>query len=257
MKYHVVTTMNEAGWIETGKKMVDTFLKHWEVPLTIYAEGFDPSGDYPELPIHIRTLPSWVDNFKFKHHTVNQYNGRIGAGYDYRYDAVKFAHKVGALTDFGEEIDDGVVIWLDADTITHEDVNPEWLEHLFPEPAYLAWLDRLNAHPECGFVMFRASHPYHKSFMQSFRNIYITGDIFRQREYHDSYILQQLVASKVASGKIPPPASLSGDITWHHPFVNGPLGAKLDHLKGPRKSEGKSRVRDMRKPRTEQYWKDR
>jgi hypothetical protein len=136
-------------------------------------------------------------------------------------------------------------------------VTEDWLEGLFPEPAYLAWLDRRNNHPECGLVMYRCGHPYHPNFMESFRRLYTSGDVFKLREQHDSFVLQHLVMIKVPSGKIPPPVSLSGEANaWHHPFVAGPLGSRLDHFKGPRKLEGRSRPRDLRGPRQEAYWRE-
>lgn len=251
LNYHVVSTMNAKGWEETGRRMAASFLKHWDAPLTIYAEDFLPdiSG------IQTRALPEWMAEFKAKHSLIEAHVGRRNGRYDYRFDAVKFAHKVAALTDFGEDLDEGVLIWLDADTYTHAEVTEKWLESLFPEPAYVAWLNRQNSHPECGFVMYRCSHPYHRNFMQAFRNLYTSGDLFKLAETHDSFALQHLVLAKVMNRKIPPPVSLSGDTGWHHPFVNGPLGACLDHLKGPRKQEGKSRKRDMRIRRREPYWR--
>ena len=256
MRFYVVTTMNKAGWQETGRRMAESFIEKWTLdawPLTIYAEDFEP--DVPG--VEARKLPAWLADFKSAHRQNPERIGFPHRVYDYRFDAVKFAHKVAALTDFAEDFTDGVVIWLDADTFTHEDVTTEWLEGLFPAHAYIAWLDRLNSHPECGFVMFRCSHPYHRNFMQSFRNLYTGGDLFRLRETHDSFALQHLVGVKLRAGKIPAPVSLSGDPGWHHPFVSGPLGAKLDHMKGPRKQEGRSRQRDLRKPRQEPYWNGR
>lgn len=256
MKFHVVTTTNEKGWNESGRRMVESFLKNWPIstmPLTIYAEDFTPPDN---IGIDIRRLPAWLDDFKAKWGKIPAHLGQRHGRYDYRFDAVKFAHKVGALTDFGQDLADGVMIWVDADTFTHARVTPEWLTGLFPEPAYIAWLNRLNSHPECGFVMFRCSHPYHRNFMESLRNLYTTGDLFKLRETHDSFALQHLVTAKVINRKIPPPASLSGDPRWHHPFVNGPLGACLDHCKGPtRKAAGRSRQQDLRVPRSEPYWR--
>lgn len=254
VKFRVVTTMNAKGWQETGRRMVQSFLARWPsecLPLVIYAEDFDP--DVSE-GIETRRLPDWLSAFKEAHRDDDACNGIRRGAYDYRFDGVKFAHKVAALTDMGLQLEDGILIWLDADTFTHSDVSIEWLEGLFPEPAYIAWLDRLNSHPECGFVMFRCSHPFHRNFMQAFERMYVSGDVFRLAETHDSFVLQHLVFVKALGKKIPPPVSLSGDPQWHHPFVNGPLGACLDHLKGPRKQEGRSRKRDMRQPRREAYW---
>lgn len=253
MKFHCVTTTNAKGWNETGRRMAGSFIAKWPSeakPLTVYAEDFDL-----HLPdIEVRRLPAWLGEFKAKHGSTPAAVGQRNGGYDYRWDAVKFAHKVAALTDFAEPLADGVLIWLDADTFTHADLTTDWLESLFPEPAYLAWLDRINAHPECGFVMYRCSHPYHQSFMQAYRNLYTSGELFKLPQTNDCTALEHIVTAKVLRGKIPPPVSLSGDKTWHHPFVNGPLGSRLDHMKGPRKTEGKSRARDMRVKRSEPYW---
>lgn len=254
MNYSVVTTMNAQGWEQTGRRMARSFRERWPneaQPLAIYAEDFEPDIE----GVEVRQLPPWLAEFKRTWGKVAGANGRRNNRYDYRFDAVKFAHKVAALTDFAEPIVDGVVIWLDADTYTHARVDTEWLESLFPEPAYIAWLDRLNAHPECGFVMYRASHPYHPNFMQAFRNLYTSGELYKLSETNDCTALAHVVLAKVLNGKIPAPISLSGDRTWHHPFVNGRLGERLDHLKGERKKEGKSRKRDLRRPRRESYWR--
>lgn len=254
MKYRVVTTMNKAGWEETGRRMAKSFQDQWTInePLTVYAEDFEPDVE----GVVKAELPGWLAEFKAHYGRIPQYAGKMPYGkYDYRFDGVKFAHKVAALTDFGEQFEEGVVIWLDADTFTHSEVNEKWLGDISLGMQYMAWLDRANSHPECGFVMFKADHPYHKKFMDAFRTAYTNGDIFKMREWHDSFVLHQLVLQKVNAGKLPFPLSLSGDRNWHHPFVNGPLGAKMDHMKGPRKAEGRSRKHDTRIPRSEAYWR--
>lgn len=252
-KYHIVTTMNEAGWRETGRRMAESFVSRWPASarLTIYAEGFEPDVE----GVEVRSLPSWIEDFKAKYAPIAAHNGQYRGGYDYRFDAVKFCHKVGAMTDFGVGLSDGVMIWLDADTYTHAEVTEDWLESLFPADAYLAWLERRGSHPETGFVMFRCGHPFHARFLESFRNLYTSGDLFRLKETHDAAALHHVVTVKAAARKIPQPFNLSGEMTnWHHPFVAGKLGACIDHMKGPRKQEGSSRRRDLKVPRKEAYW---
>ena len=39
-----------------------------------------------------------------------------------------------------------------------------------------------------------------------------------------------------------------------HPLINGVLGKWLDHMKGVRKNEGRSRQKDIMVNRTESYW---
>lgn len=249
--FHAVTTMNAAGWEQTGRRMVEAFKAMWpaDVELTVYAEGFDP-----DLPVTVARLPSWVDLFKAKFGSTAYANGMGKGTYDFRWDAVKFAHKVGAITDYGLSHDTGIMIWLDADTFTHSQVTNEWLAHLFPGSSYLAWLDRRRCHPECGFMMFRCEHKAHRFVMESYRDLYVSGRVLALPETHDSYALQHLVKDLCSHRKLDMPVSLSGDRGWHHPFVNGPLGARLDHMKGPRKEKGRSSRRDLRRPRSEPYW---
>lgn len=220
--------------------MALSVLERWQgdVSLTVYAEGFVPDID----GIEVRELPQWVLDFKARNSVNPARTGQMPKFYDYRFDAVKFSHKVGALTDFAISApDDAIVVWIDADTFTHSTVTEAWLDPLLPGNAYMAWLDRDGSHPECGFVMFRASHPYHCNFMEAFRNLYTSGEIFRLRETHDSYALAHLVCAKVMNRKIPPPASLSGPARrTSHPFVNGPLSVCFDHMKGPRKQIGRT-----------------
>ena len=39
-----------------------------------------------------------------------------------------------------------------------------------------------------------------------------------------------------------------------HPLINGVLGTWLDHMKGVRKNEGRSRQKDIMVNRSEAYW---
>lgn len=240
MKYRVVTTCNADGWKQTGRRMVESFISRWAaetLPITVYAEGFDIYRN----EVEVRRLPAWLDEFKERHAKTPSANGFRNGVYDYRFDAVKFAHKVAALTDFALSIDEGAIIWLDADTFTHADVTIEWLDGLFPGDGYLAWLDRTNCYPECGVVFYRASHPYHRNFMEAFRQIYISGELFRMKETHDSFVLQTLVHRKVVGKKIAEPVSLSGDgKRTGHVLANSALSTCLDHMKGMRKTIGRT-----------------
>jgi hypothetical protein len=110
--------MNAKGWEETGRKMVESFNKHWPCRLTVYAEGF-----VPDLDVDVRSMPAWQEDWKRVYGIVPEHVGRKNGRYDYSFDAVKFSHKVAALTDFAENISEGVVICLDADTITHAPVT--------------------------------------------------------------------------------------------------------------------------------------
>lgn len=207
-------------------------------------------------------FPRWFLDWKSRHLTnasaigKNVKINRNGRPYDFRYDCVKFSHKVAALTEIGLSLTEGLLIWLDSDTIAHDNVDEEWLRSLNPTSSYLAWLDRERNYPECGFMIFRCDHSAHRQFMETLRHTYESDEVFKIKETHDSYVIQHLVMKGIKKGWMDTPYSLSGiHRNCHHPFIRSELGARLDHLKGRRKSLGRSPHVEVRKVRKEPYWK--
>lgn len=238
-----ITTCSAAGWEAYGRRMAQTWVQHWPVPLTVWAEGFEV--DVPGVDVLDLCAVEWLAEFKRanKHRPTD----------NYRLDAVRFAHKTAAVIESGLSFDCDYLIWVDADTVTHAPVPQAFVETLLPrEEQYIAWLERVGNYPECGFYVLSMKHGAHYGLMRSWRTWYRTGELFQLPEWHDSYVLQQLVARSGAPWK-----SLSGvrGRCTGHPFVNGPLGAYMDHMKGDRKSAGRSRRKDLRVHRTEAYWK--
>ncbi len=261
MQYRIVTTCNKDGYQKYGHRMISSLLKYWpdDIEIHLYNEGFDaPDG------VISHVFPEWHNNFKKRHKDNPAANGndklinRKGRVHDYRYDAVRFSHKVAAITDLGSTITDGVMIWIDADTVTHDNVSTDWIDSLFnPNGTYMAWLDRANKYPECGFLMFNCQHSKHLNFMSVLAKLYEYDTIFRFKETHDSYIIEQLVSEYVTSKAFPPPQSLSGPKGRKstHPFVMSRLAEKMDHLKGNIKHTTKKTPGYMAPGRLEGYWK--
>ena len=242
-RYIAITTCNADQWERFGSRMADTFLEFWDksVRLTIYADGW--GGD------DLNAAAPWLPLFK-QLYSEPQFRGGSN-GRDYRRDAVRFAHKIAALGAAAETKDCDVLIWIDADVITHSPVTIEWLDGLFPEPAVLAWLDRDRTYPECGFLMFRM--PAAQKLIRKLVSAYRGGDIFSLPETHDSYVIQHMVQRM--SIKTHSLSGPEGRKHIGHPFVNSPLAACLDHLKGEiRKARGKSLPSDLKAHRSETYW---
>ncbi len=273
MNFRAITTCHEKGWQSYGRRMAKTFLMYWkDVPLTFYTEGnFKP--DYALLR-HIQPLPDWQVAFKQRHKGNPAMNGR-GKRYDLLHDAVRFSHKVGATIDAIERtLADSygiktptsahtylspqrpeIVVWVDADVMTHAPVTVDFLTQLVPdwENTAVAWLNRDHKYPECGFVMFNCAHPAMEALIETWKRLY-THDQFvhlLNKGWTDCHTLQAAVEMADA-----PTASLSGGFTnLGHPFVNGPLGAVMDHLKGDRKLRGRSARSDLTHRRLESYWR--
>lgn len=247
MRFAAVSTFNREGLDLYGRRMVATFLDHWpiEVPLTVYTEGFGADA----LPAGVNALglheaSGWLTAFKQRNK-----NRKFR---DYRWDAVRFAHKVAAVCHFARTTEADVMIWIDGDVVTHSPITTDDLVGLAPKgDEWIAWLDRDNVYPECGWYMLNRRHPSHWPLIDAFVGLYVDDKVYDLPECHDSYVLEHVVRRSNVGRK-----SLSGaGRKTTHPLVNGPLGAWFDHLKGPRKQAGRSRPGDVKVPRSEAYWK--
>ena len=248
-KFEAITTCSAAGWTEYGRRMAHAFVHYWpaQVPLQIYAEGFNPE------PYTARDLPQWLDAFKAKHGKSKRACGQaFNTAYNYRFDAIRFAHKTAAVIDAVERSNADILIWIDADTVTHSQVTLDFLRELAPRTQdVISWLDRKGKYPECGFYMLNLRHEMTQVLVREWKALYTSGTLFHFAEWHDSYVLEQLVLSMKLGHK-----SISGAGYNHsHPFINGPLGDVMDHMKGDRKIKGHSRAKDLKIPRDGAYWK--
>lgn len=233
LTFDAVTTYARHHWDSHASRCVQTFGDHWsQVALRAY------------LDEDLEEQVDWLPSFKARHaHRPTE---------NYRFDAVRFSHKVAAIALALAKGSADVLIWLDADCVTHAPVDAEWLGGLVGD-ADFAYLRRTKKYPECGFMMLRRNDAV-RSFWKSVVDLYRTDELFTLREWHDSYAIEQIRAARDVAGLLRC-VSLSGDAeNTGHPLVNGPLGAKLDHLKGKRKQAGRSHAADLVAPRQETYW---
>jgi len=255
----VVTTFSATGYYDYAKRFIETFARFWpsDVSLNVYSEvPLDPPG-MPNVRIvnMLAACPDLVE-FKARHVSDPRAHGILaGGGEDYRFNAVKFCHKVFALTHAALNIDADILYWIDADGHTFAPVTHGFLDTLLPDGCYTSYLGRRNMHSECGFMAFDLRHAQNRSFMEFWREIYAEDLIFQLPEWHDSYVYdvaRKFYEQKDLIASFDLRASAPDD---HHPFVNSPLGTCLDHLIGPRrKLSGSSYALDLRPPREEPYW---
>jgi hypothetical protein len=248
MRYAAVTTYAAKHWRTHAQRMVESFGRFWDgVPLIHFDDD------------QLAAAAPGVALFK-QRHRQSRHRGQLAGGYDMRFDAVRFAHKVYAIgaaaaAAWSGQVDADVLVWLDADTVTHAPVDAGWLDGLIGD-ADVACLLRDQKYTECGFVMIRLNEAGH-DLMRRWVGLYETGALFRLAEWHDSFAFDHVRREMEAAGALTV-ASLSGAAAHrNHPFVAGPLGERMDHLKGPRKAVGRSRPGDLIAPRPEPYWSGR
>jgi hypothetical protein len=230
------------------------------VKLWVYAEDVEVELSDPRLTVldHVKSLPL-LEKFRSEYGANPFANGIDPRGRrskkDFRWDAIRFSNKVFAITDAirRERGNADQLIWLDADTVTHKDIPQRLLNQLAPRENQLAAYLNRKSYPECGWVGYNLNHPKMHVFTERFEQAYLSGEFLTLKESHDSFvfwtIVKQMEQDREASFKY-----LGSDSAKGHVFINSILGGYLDHLKGDRKGEGKSRPEDLVVRRREAWW---
>ena len=263
MKYTVCTTFNADGYTKYGQRMIQTFLQTWPINLVVYAEGCGIKETTPNLLVHDISVIEELAAFKQQWTGVPKANGDVGAdpvrakrkdaGKGFKWDAVRFAHKVYSIFHCAKHTNTDWLIWMDADTVCHSPITVNELDRLCPDNKDLCFLGRRGKYTECGLYAMNLRSPRTRDFLTQFQQYYDNAEqgIFTLAEWHDSFVfdavrkhlpLQELDwSSHLITGE-------------GHPLINSDWGAYLDHLKGARKSTGRSPATDLKVRRTETYW---
>lgn len=229
LTFDAVTTYAPKHWENHARRCVESFEHHW---------GGMTLLQFTDQALELSS--TWLSSFKIRHAARPTHN--------YRFDAVRFAHKVAAIELAYKLGTAEVLVWIDADCVTHASVDSEWLTGLLGDGEF-GYLRRARKYPECGFMLMRRC-PAMDEFIGCLVQAYRSDAIFHMAEWHDSWVIDQIRQQMNLKC-----VSLSGDAeSSGHPLVNGPLGSRLDHLKGQRKTIGRSLPTDLVRPRNETYW---
>jgi len=267
MKYTVVTTFNKKGYDLYGKRMIDSFLKNWpaEVTLYVYAEGFNVAESAPNLVVHnLNEASPKLVAFKERWKNDPRATGdndtdpsradRKDGKKAFKWDAIRFAHKVYAIFACAEEVKEGILIWMDGDNYCHSPISIDTIQRLIPEQFDLSYLGRGKKYTECGLYSMNLDHNNTRKFLSNFEQMYEDAEhgIFTLKEWHDSYVFDIVKNRMTELYNQNWSEALEGG--EGHPLINTEWGAYLDHLKGKRKELGRSKAKDLRVNRTEPYW---
>lgn len=276
----VVTTFHKPGLEQYGQRFLDSFAERVDkkIKLLVYAESckpiIDPMCENIKVFDAFEALPKlngfksrWANtphaNGDISNHPAR--NGRKDWQKTFKWDAVRFANKTYAVFDACERSKDWCV-WMDADSYIHTNWSYEQFKEQLPDSAWLTYVGRgkgSQTWPECGFYGMNLKHPMCKQFLAEFERFYedANNGIFELVEWHDSFVFGHILNQlKPIDNNV---HDYSADMYLReaksggggHPLINGPLGKWMDHMKGVRKQEGRSRKSDIMVNRNESYWK--
>ena len=274
--YAIVTTFHAKGYEQYAQKFLQTYIKHWpsDVILYAYTENCEIMESAPNLIVRdLHQASPELVKFKNTWKNVPKANGDVSndpirskrrdAGKGFKWDAVRFAHKVYSIFHCAKNCEADVLIWMDADMICHSPVSINDVTRLIPQEYDLCYLGREGKYPECGLYSLKLNSPQTQQFLSEFQRFYDDAEtgIFQYDEWHDSFVFEE-VRKKFKkllcfnwSGNLvdlrPSNANSKGE---GHPLINSEWGAYLDHLKGSRKNTGRSLSTDLKIQRKEKYW---
>lgn len=262
MNYTVCTTFNAAGYEKYGKRMIQTFLQNWpkNVELLVYAEDCSVTESAPNLKVFdLNSASPDLVSFKQRWRGVPKANGDVSqdpirckrkdGGKGFKWDAVRFSHKVYAIFAAAKVCSGDYLIWMDADMVCHSPISMEFLHSMLSGD--VCFLGRPGKYTECGLYAINLKTTAGQAFLQRFQEFYNRDTIFEFAEWHDSFVFDQVRVS-VPCQETDWAAPLGPGIG--HPLINSAWGAYLDHLKGSRKDTGRSKIKDLRVKREERYW---
>jgi hypothetical protein len=238
--YTFVTSFTKKHYDIYGEKFLKSVADNWsnDLRLVVYVEGYD---DTEELPLanfasnieyrhieHIEDRNSFIERNKDK-------TGIVNGEYNYRYDAIRFCHKVYAYSDLAYELIDqeykGWLAWIDADTITTGKFTAKDAENIMREEDDIVHLGRIDIdYSETGFIAWNLTMQNAASQLVDVRGAYDTDEVFGYREWTDAFVFTRLL--KIYEAHRTRVRNLSEGVRGLAVFENSILKDYFEHNKG-------------------------
>ena len=236
--YTFVTTFSKDGFECYGREFVKTWLEHApeKAKLLVYHES-QPNVELADPRLTWRNLDHDEDRKRYIEDWGNDPD-KVGTAADPNSQAVRFCHKVFAVTDAAQRVDTPWMVWCDADVTFTAPLWP-WTDHICGPNHDVAYLGREDApYTECGFVAYRVEANPVKRLLSEMRDYYVSGSIFERerRDWHDSRCFD----IALANSSIPDERqlNLSRKVKGWHVWPHTVLSNFSVHMKGPRRKLG-------------------
>jgi hypothetical protein len=236
----VITTFPNNSWEIYAKKMIQSFVANWpqEIPLLIQLDDDLLVRDVQKL---LRPQDAIAVGWEDDHKAFVERNKGKDDPQDYRKQAVRFCHKVFAIRRALKAIEDAkanneptarYLIWVDADVITQRKVTLDEVRECLPkEGDAIAYLGRKDwPHSECGWLAFDLENGGDLAIANMF-NTYVSEEIFKHTQTHDSWIWDRLREIQENSGM--KWTNLTADKPGMDIWPHSPMGKWSTHYKGP------------------------
>ena len=252
LMYTFVTSFSKEGFDSYAKHMLESVKEKWNPKhfrLVAYYHDFNIE-DVPHPvcdTISYRNLNDIEEMLEYRER-MKLHDGTEGGKmpYNWRLDAIKWCHKVYAMTDLAFEmmdVDDKYItagieppennwmIWIDADTVATKRLDVKRLAEWLPDAVDLVHLGRKDTdYSETSFMGFNLGVHNTCSLLADLRGAYTIGEVVAYREWHDGFIFERLLNIYKAHGM--EVHNLSPNVKGLAAFEQSPLSEYFTHFKG-------------------------
>ena len=226
MRQIAVTSFGAYGE-RLGVRSVKSFLRHWplSVPLIVYV---DRPVSLKGVPVrYTDDIEGWRETRRILPSVSDDLSRYKPLGY--LWNAARFAVKPFVWWDVAERMQSGILTWLDADTVTKQDV-PEGFAETLLDGCDVAYLGRGEMHPETGYVGFRL--PEALPLIRWCRQAYINGMYQSLNGWTDCHVLRAGLKAVPVRAKDWTSDQAKEWTSRVDAMKRSPLGPYVDHLKG-------------------------
>jgi len=191
--FRYVTSFPRVGY-EQFKHTVPLMIReHWpkgEV-WAYYEEDFESSDNVNRINIFKKTkLKQYLGYLE----PFQVCDGVMPTGfYDFKFDISKFCRKAFAILNASHDYED-VLVWLDGDIETYDDIPSEWLESWLADYP-MALMLQPESYPDASMMIMDCSRKETRSFLDNYANLLNTGGIFLLNQWHDAFVVEFLISS--------------------------------------------------------------
>lgn len=191
-KITVITSFDKLYYDKVGKYCLETMLNYWDpnIDIVLYVEDFD-----------------LFDNSRFKKITFDQLDPDYFVFQEEKRKPSEktFAKKAYSIIHAMEHIDTDILIWLDADVVTKQNITKTFIEDLIPDnilSTHLGVWHHAIKHDtssplmfscETGFFALNKQHKHYKKFSKRYKERYVKREKDDLRRFYDGDVYGAVV----------------------------------------------------------------
>ena len=202
MKINFVTSFNEDLYNKFGTLFFKSIYENWEPTLKVKAYYHNFPADKYSLEKHIdyTNLEEHRQYKRFvKENAVHNGTEDGQIPYNDKLDAIKWSHKMFALTDHAftlaeKDKEPGWLVWIDVDSYATKRLTQKDLEKILTDNVDIVHTGNHS------FIAFNLNKKPPLDLLWDLRRTYMNGEVIQYREWTDSFILERLLNIYKAHG---------------------------------------------------------